>query len=242
MKIKKTSLPDEVCNRIKENISNGQWKIYDKIPSEGELSEIFGVNRLTVRMALQKLNTLGIVETRVGEGTYVKNFSFSKYITEVSEFYMRPELLEDVCEFRKLLEIECARLAIERATPEEIEQLNEITNKYDHIRSEIYQCQDWDSRLFKDLVDVDLEFHHKIVKMSKNSLYSYSFTVAKESIYQYLLIIVKQRLDRSISKRKTKTIANGTDLHRIIYKSIVTKDFETCKKAYLDMVDHHVDL
>ncbi|KUO73914.1 MAG: hypothetical protein APF77_15600 [Clostridia bacterium BRH_c25] len=242
MKIKRTSLPDEVCSRIKENIKNNQWKVYDKIPSEGELAEMFGVNRLTIRMALQKLNTLGIVETRVGEGTFVRNFSFSNYIKEVSEYYMRPELLEDVCEFRKLLEIDCARLAIERGTPEDLKELKDICDKYDSIRLEIDKSQDLDRSAFKELINVDLEFHQKIVKMSKNSLYIYSFIVAKESIYQYLAIIIKQRMDSFITKYKSRSMGQGSDLHRVIYQAIVDKDFETCKKAYLDMVDHKVDL
>ena len=42
----------------KQDIADGVWKTGDKIPSEGELAEIFGVNRLSVRMALQKLSAL----------------------------------------------------------------------------------------------------------------------------------------------------------------------------------------
>jgi len=83
MKIKRTSLPDEVCSRIKENIKNNQWKVYDKIPSEGELAEMFGVNRLTIRMALQKLNTLGIVETRVSSGNCWKLIAHDWLLNEV---------------------------------------------------------------------------------------------------------------------------------------------------------------
>ena len=116
MKIKKMSAPDLICERIKSLISNGTWEQNKKIPSESELAETFGVNRFTVRMALQKLNTLGILDTRVGDGTYVSSFNFEKHIQEIAEFYINPELLDDVSEFRMLIEVECARLAIQRAT------------------------------------------------------------------------------------------------------------------------------
>lgn len=242
MKIKKVSMSEQVCNNIKELIKNGHWKVCDKIPSESDLSDMFGVNRLTVRMALQKLNTLGIVETRVGEGTFVKNFSLSKYINEVTDFYMSSKLLEDVCEFRKLVEVECARLAIERATIEELRELEKICDQYDHIRMHIDKSKDLYVDSFSDLINVDLDFHKKIVKMSKNALYFYSFVLAKESIYQYLEIIVKQRMDNSLNKYHSRTMGNGSNLHRVIYQAIVDHDFKTCKKAYLDMVDHKVDL
>lgn len=242
LKVKRVSMVEQVCSGIKECIKNGEWEVHEKIPSEGELSEMFGVNRLTVRMALQKLSTLGIVETRVGEGTFVKNFSFKKYISEVSEFYMRPELLDDVCEFRKLLEIECARLAIERATPEELKQLEELSTEYVALARELHKSEKMDEEMFEKLIELDLEFHEKIVKMSKNSLYVYSFVMARESIYQYLGIIIKQRLDSFRAKYKNAVDDGACNLHYVIYRAIAEKDFETCKKAYLDMVDHNVDL
>ena len=71
LKIKKKSTADLVCEKMKSMISNGTWQYYQKIPSESDLAEMFGVNRLTVRIALQRLNALGILDTRVGDGTYV---------------------------------------------------------------------------------------------------------------------------------------------------------------------------
>lgn len=76
MRIKKVSASEQVCEAIQEQISGGVWRVGDKLPSESELAQKFGVNRLTVRMALQKLNALGIVETRTGSGTFVIEFDF----------------------------------------------------------------------------------------------------------------------------------------------------------------------
>ena len=133
LQIKKISAADQVCDKIKQYVREGRWKIGERIPTERELAGLFGVNRLTVRLALQKLNNLGILETRTGSGTYVVEFNLYDYINEASEFFMEPELLESVCEFRKLVEIECARLAIERATPEETKKLKLLL--YDYMRN-----------------------------------------------------------------------------------------------------------
>ena len=75
-KISKISVVDQVADEMKEKIVSGEWKPGDKLPSESDIAQMYGVNRLSVRMALQKLGTLGIIETRVGEGSFVQEFSF----------------------------------------------------------------------------------------------------------------------------------------------------------------------
>ena len=72
-KIKKQSAADLVCEKMKELILRKEWNTGEKIPSEMELAESFGVNRLTVRIALQRLHTLGLLDIRVGDGTYVRS-------------------------------------------------------------------------------------------------------------------------------------------------------------------------
>ena len=63
LKIKKNSLSDQIYEVIAKQITSGIWKIGDKLPSEAELADTFGVNRLTIRGALQKLNAMVDRET-----------------------------------------------------------------------------------------------------------------------------------------------------------------------------------
>ena len=79
-KAKKISASEQVFEALQSQISSGVWKVGDRLPSEGELAERYGVIRLTVRVALQKLNALGVVETRTGSGTYVIEFDFEGYL------------------------------------------------------------------------------------------------------------------------------------------------------------------
>jgi len=240
MKIRKTSLPDEIYSQIKGSIKKGEWAPGDKLPSENELSESFGVNRLTVRMALQKLNALGIVETRVGEGTYVTDFSFSKYIGEISDFYLEPEMLENVCEFRKALEIECARCAVERASVEDLRKLETACDQYDAICERLFGQPELDTDILEELIEADLEFHHEIVNLSKNTLYRYSFEVARESIYRYLHMILVKRIEDTESHREL--LIRACAHHRDIYNAITNGDFETCKDAISEMIDYDAKL
>lgn len=61
----------QIHDRIKEEIEKGRWKIGDRLPSERELALTFGVSRMTLRQAVQTLSDEGILERKIGSGTYV---------------------------------------------------------------------------------------------------------------------------------------------------------------------------
>lgn len=243
MKIDRTPLSDQVYNTIKEFIVSDKWKVGEKIPSEKDLAEMFGVNRLTVRIALQKLNTLGIVETRVGEGTFVLSFNFRKYINEVAEFTMQPEQESDIRDFRKLIEIECARLAIERGTEKELIVLKKLSDKCKQIGYKLndsYSDRSLEKDIYIEFANADLNFHYHICKMSHNSLYINCFNLASQSIFQYILMILEENYKNWISDGGH--IANYfpvTTDHEAIYNFIRGKDFENCRKNYLHMIDYN---
>jgi len=74
-RVKADSLRSQVYIQLKKRLMEGVWKIGEKLPSENELCGVFGVSRVTVRAALQQLEILGLVETKHGGGTFVKDFS-----------------------------------------------------------------------------------------------------------------------------------------------------------------------
>lgn len=61
----------QIHDQIKANIENNTYKIGDRLPSERELSKQFGVSRMTLRQAIQTLADEGILERKIGSGTYV---------------------------------------------------------------------------------------------------------------------------------------------------------------------------
>ena len=60
MKVKRMPINEQVFEMMRTAIKEGRWKPGEKIPSETELSANFGVNRLTVRMAMQRLIGMGV--------------------------------------------------------------------------------------------------------------------------------------------------------------------------------------
>lgn len=76
----------QIHNTIKRDIEAGRWSIGDRIPSERELAVDFGVSRMTLRQAIQTLVDEGILERRVGAGTYVANQKVQEKMSGVTSF------------------------------------------------------------------------------------------------------------------------------------------------------------
>jgi len=68
---KNTPIYIQIHDSIKQKIENGEWQVGQQLPSERDLSETFNVSRMTLRQAIQTLADEGILDKRVGSGTYV---------------------------------------------------------------------------------------------------------------------------------------------------------------------------
>ncbi|MGM0125029.1 GntR family transcriptional regulator [Enterococcus sp. AZ194] len=76
----------QIHDQLKEEIENGLWKIGDRLPSERELSVKFGVSRMTLRQAIQTLSDEGILERKIGSGTYVAREKVQEKMTGTTSF------------------------------------------------------------------------------------------------------------------------------------------------------------
>lgn len=198
-KIEKVSAADMVCSKMKELILDNKWKCGEKIPSENELAGLFGVNRLTVRIALQRLHALGIVDIRVGDGTYVQKLDFESHMHDLSDFYINDKTLQDILEFRLALEAECARLAAHRRTDEQLEQLYSLCMEFQKEMQDYYRCEQHDKdaakQHFFNTIDISMNLHTILCAMSQNDLMSYAFFVAKEPSRRHMLSNAAKRIN-----------------------------------------------
>ncbi len=88
VKIKKANIGDQVFTQLKDQIINGEWRPGDRIPSEAQLIQLFGVSRGTVRQAVQKLAGEGLIVTRHGEGSFVQGTGLNNYFQTVAPIFM----------------------------------------------------------------------------------------------------------------------------------------------------------
>ena len=165
-KIPRENITDQLFEILKKKIISKEWPAGTKIPSETELAEQFGVSRMSIRVALQKLNTLGLLEICVGEGTFVKELSFENIFSEISDLIGRDELLEYLAEYRKTIELDCIRLAIRRGGESELRALGDIVREMEQAAL---------AGDFQKYVQADYRFHYHICKMTHNKLYEMSY-------------------------------------------------------------------
>jgi Transcriptional regulators len=228
--IKRVSMVDQVVHEIKTSIMNDEWKVGSKLPAEADLAKMYGVNRLTVRLALQKLNTIGIIETQIGEGSFVRNFSFSNYMEAVSDIYLTRQKIDETWALRRLIEIECAVIACEDPSPEELALLKNKMETYLKLRDSYIATGD----ALEDLVEADMDFHYQICVMSHNNLY--------RDIYKLTRILIRSHIKNLLTKRDALAKQHmysepDGDLHALLYDAIKAHDKERCRNIYLQILD-----
>ncbi len=80
----------KIHDKIKEDIEKGVWSIGDRLPSERELALKFDVSRMTLRQAIQTLADEGILERKIGSGTYVARKKVQETMTGTTSFTELP--------------------------------------------------------------------------------------------------------------------------------------------------------
>ncbi len=116
---------DQAIAKIKELISSGEFSAGSRLPTERELTLQFGVSRSSLREAMRALALVGVLESRVGDGTYVTTLEPELLLTGfgfVSDLVGGGSLLE-IHQVRRILEPEATRLATPRLTEDDFERL-----------------------------------------------------------------------------------------------------------------------
>ena len=128
--IKSTRIYEEIVRQIKAMINEGRLKSGDQLPPERDLAEKFVVSRTSVREALRALESLGLIEIRPGEGTFVREISVEALIEPLAiVLASQREAIGELFEARRLLEPSIASLAARRATPEELQDMERILDE-----------------------------------------------------------------------------------------------------------------
>ncbi|RDU36308.1 FadR family transcriptional regulator [Neobacillus piezotolerans] len=120
----------EIVKQLREMIAADGLKTGDKIPSERELSERLIVGRSSVREALRALELLGLIETRRGEGTFIRDFQGNQLVQLLSTFILQDEKARrDVKETKYCIEMDSLRLILQKASGLNLEDIFGLVGK-----------------------------------------------------------------------------------------------------------------
>ncbi len=157
-----TRVSDAVAGELELRILEGSMKPGQRLPPERELSVTMGVSRPSLREAIQKLTSKGLLVSRHGGGTFVTDRLDTPFIDPWQEMLSgHPMLQSDLLEFRHMLEGQAAQLAAERATGADIARLDAAfaTLADAYVGRNLVVC-----------VDADVAFHQAVAEASHNVL------------------------------------------------------------------------
>ncbi len=190
-----SSLVDKVELRLIEVFLYRELKPGDSIPKETELATLMGVSRTVIRESLNRLKTMGLIESRKHKGTIIKSPDLSAILSKS----MIPRILDnktlmDVFEMRLALEVGMADFIFARKTKRDIEELEKIVeNEPDHS----------DDILFD--VNHELRFHGKLYQMTGNDTledFQNLLLPAFQHVYNIGLLKVKVKRKRYKSHKE----------------------------------------
>ncbi|MBW1729488.1 MAG: FadR family transcriptional regulator [Deltaproteobacteria bacterium] len=164
--VKRARLYEEVAEQIKAAIFDGLLEPGDSLPSERELAEMFGVGRPTIREALRILHVMGLIDINAGiRGSTVKKIDLTQYLETIRQhlaclIQMDKQAIKNIWEVRKYVELGIARCAAQNATPEELDELEQLLQKMEACGDDIYAY-----------FPLAVEFHQKLALASGNSVF-----------------------------------------------------------------------
>jgi len=204
-------LSDKVADLILDRIL-AHFRPGDRLPSERELGEQFGVSRTVIREATRSLAARGVIDVRSGVGLCVVAVDASAVSSTMKLFMHGSEELthQEVHEVRRLLEIDAAGLAAERATDQDVEQLRKCLERLSQTGDD---PEKWSV--------IDVEFHRTICEMTHNPLY----VIMLDSIGEILLEIRLATV--YIPNRIPKLIV----VHQKIFDAIAAHDAKAAHRA-----------
>jgi GntR family transcriptional repressor for pyruvate dehydrogenase complex len=157
-----TRVSEDTVQQIVALIRSHAYAPGTRLPGERQLAQQFQVSRTSVREAIRKLETAGLLETRPGLGTYIKDPS-----REVLNAALMPYLLLDrtklsmLFELREIIEVEAAGRAAERATPDQVADMH----RWAEAMEASVARNDIDG-----MVRADLGFHRQIIVATGNDV------------------------------------------------------------------------
>jgi DNA-binding FadR family transcriptional regulator len=173
--IQKRKIYQEVLDRLMRRIESGEIRPGDQLPPERELMEVYGVGRPAIREALQAMERSGIVEISHGERARVVIPTAQDLIAQIGSgarhlLQVQPDTLEHLKQARIFLEAGTARMAAERATPDDVALLRQRIEEH---RAAVPPNEGF--------LQCDMAFHREIARISGNPIYP----AIVEAIFQW---------------------------------------------------------
>lgn len=193
LSIVKSSISKQIAEQLREAIISGQFKIGDRLPTEDELAQRYGVSRPSVREALKRLAAQNLVRARRGPtgGNFVVQPSYEELAESLSASAtllvgMGALDIEEIIEARRMLQSGCLKLAVSNATDEQIDDIEiALDRQKDPEISDEAFCQ------------ADVAFHRALVDAAGNGMLRFVMYTVIEALVPLTNMVVSVVRERS---------------------------------------------
>jgi len=212
LKITRQHLHEQIGESIQQIIAESRLQPGTLLPSERELAATLSVNRATVREALRLLQQRGLVEMRVGSGTYVRDVPQS-VVSECIERFLIFGACSDqaLIQLREILEPESAALAAQHASAQDLARLEALVGEIEAA------IQSADRERY---AAADLGFHEALAQASGNELISAILAGLEKVLHAWLL-----------ASSQHFALEKGALTHRPVYEAVAAGDAARAREA-----------
>jgi GntR family transcriptional regulator, transcriptional repressor for pyruvate dehydrogenase complex len=205
--VERQRVADEIVEQLRSLILTGQYRAGAKLPPERELAKTLGVNRASLREALKKLEHMGLVRIRQGDGTRVENFMETAGLELVTHLVplaraAQPDIIRDALEFRTVVAREVARLAAPRMAPGDLDKLAAIARRA--AAPELAPAE---------VFAQDFELYMALTAMARNRIIGLLVNTVREAIKSYtgilMYVIVSPEFVREHHQRLLAALERG---------------------------------
>lgn len=212
LQIIRKPLYEQMADKMQEMIAANQLKPGAQLPTERMLAEQLGVNRTTAHQAIGVLQQRGIVEMKVGSGTYVINMPNSVVADSIQRYFVFGNCsVEDLIKLRDLLEPGLAALAAERATDEDLDELSRLIQ----LGEEAFGRGDLDT-----YAEVDAVFHETLAATTHNELII-AISAGLHNLMRTWLT----------SGGKSHLLLDSPRSHRVVYEAVAARESKQARAA-----------
>jgi GntR family transcriptional regulator, transcriptional repressor for pyruvate dehydrogenase complex len=210
-----------VLAQLRSFIEHGRYSSGARLPAERVLAAQLRVGRPAIREAIKALSILDVLESRRGDGTYVKSLAALHAdwpaVVEVAESDLN---MLELLEVRKIMEPKAAALAATRASEHELREIVEVKSALEA------EFNDWHK-----IGRLDFALHAAIIKSSGNSMLN--------GVHRYLTPFLLK--SRDITARSVADWTRMHNDHRAIVEAICRGESAAAEQAMLEHM-HHVGL
>jgi GntR family transcriptional repressor for pyruvate dehydrogenase complex len=228
--IPRTTLTAAAFEQLISHVVNGTWKAGDRIPPERDLCQQLGIARTSLREALKAMELVGMLDSRVGDGTFV---------CPRSEFLSRPLLwaftgtdhteLQDIMEARTVIEENLAGFAAKRASAKDIAQ----------IRDAVQAMRDCIAEGVP-ILEADMAFHLAVAEAARNEVLKNAVQLLRNVMRQWLYYkVLIPNVAPTVLKRHEAIYRAIKDHNPVAARNAMRRHLEQTMQLVTRVVEQH---